>query len=159
MYSPLLVTVSYSICIQYLYKTALKTTSKSRALFGSVDLKPVCQETFTEPPSTTVQHFSSRKKKIKNNVILIFDANSRNSVYCTETLVHRLGVSEGVWVVQTAVHLQMHVVIRKAMYVSISLRTFLRYRSLLLSLSSISSVPHRTAKKTKTKQQQHYNCL
>lgn len=46
-----------------------------------------------------------------------------------------------------SVYLQMQIVMRNAIYVSISLSMFLRYLSRLLSLSSISSVPHRTAKK------------
>lgn len=45
------------------------------------------------------------------------------------------------------VYLQIQIVMRNAMYVIISLSMFRRYRSRLLSLSSISSVPHRTADK------------
>lgn len=44
-----------------------------------------------------------------------------------------------------SVYLRIQMVMRKAIYVSISLRTFQRYLSRLLSLSSMSSVPHRTA--------------
>lgn len=46
-----------------------------------------------------------------------------------------------------SVYLQIQTVTRNAMYVIISLSMFLRYLSRLLSLSSISSVPHRTAQK------------
>lgn len=44
-------------------------------------------------------------------------------------------------------YLHIQIVMRNVMYVIISLSTFLRYLSRLLSLSSISSVPHKTAKK------------
>lgn len=44
----------------------------------------------------------------------------------------------------TIPYVKMQSVMRNAMYVSISLKTFLRYLSLLLSLSSINSVPHKT---------------
>lgn len=51
-----------------------------------------------------------------------------------------------------SVYLQIQIVMRNAIYVSISLSTFLRYLSRLLSLSSIRSVPHRTAEKKQEKQ-------
>lgn len=47
-----------------------------------------------------------------------------------------------------SLYLQIQIVMRNATYVSISRRTFLRYLSRLLSLSSINSVPQRTAKET-----------
>lgn len=81
------------------------------------------------------------------------DMKLRNLHYSTNcsfsNFVHKCGVILLFFLLFfLSVYLQIQIVTRNATYMSISLSTFLRYLSRLLSLSSISSVPHRTAKET-----------